>query len=188
MFETMSARFQGIATNRQTTMGNQMKKIAKCLLVVALPLAGSTVYAVTSTGVLPVSATVIDSCIVAAGPIAFGSYNSTSGAPLDIAGTVTTLCSNGTSYGVSMNAGTGLGATLTTRKMTAAIGAMTLDYGIFTDAARNSPWGDGSGGTATVTGIGTGLAQVANAYGRVFPVQTSSTGAYADTITVTVTY
>ena len=54
-----------------------MKKIAKYLLIVALPLTGSTVYAVTSTGVLPVSATVIDSCIVSATPIAFGSYNST---------------------------------------------------------------------------------------------------------------
>ena len=187
MFEKMPTRFQGIATNRQTKMGNQMKKIAKYLLIVALPLAGNAVYAVTSTGVLPISATVIDSCIVAATPIAFGSYNSTSAAPLDISGTVTTLCSNGTSYGVSMNAGTGVGATLTTRKMT-AISGTTLNYGTFTDAAHTSTWGDGTGGTATVTGIGTGLPQVANAYGRVFPGQTSSTGAYADTITVTVTY
>ena len=188
MFEKMPTRFQGIASNRQTRMGNQMKKIAKYLLIVALPLAGNAVYALTSTGVLPISATVIDSCIVAATPIAFGSYNSTSGAPLDVSGTVTTLCSNGTNYGVSMNAGTGVGATLTTRKMTAVIGATTLDYAIFTDAARTSPWGDGAGGTATVTGTGTGLPQVANSYGRVFPVQTSSTGAYADIVTVTVTY
>lgn len=156
-------------------------------LTLTLSLPSGVQAAGTATGVMPVTAIVIDSCAVAAGPMAFGNYNPISGSAMDAVGLITATCSNGTSYSISLNEGIGTGASLATRKLTSLTGG-TLDYGIYLDAGRTSTWGDGTGGTAKKTGTGNGLPQFINAYGRVSGGQTSSVGVYADTITVTLSY
>jgi spore coat protein U-like protein len=68
-------------------------------------------------------------------------------------------------------------------------GANLLNYSLYTNAARTTVWGDGSGGTSTVSNTGSGVAQNFTVYARVPLGQTSvATGAYADTVQVTVTY
>jgi spore coat protein U-like protein len=64
-----------------------------------------------------------------------------------------------------------------------------LNYNIYTSAARTTVWGNGTSGTATIGGTGTGTSQSVTVYGRVGSGQTSvPAGAYADTVAVTVTY
>jgi spore coat protein U-like protein len=127
---------------------------------------------------------VADACTVAATDINFGTIAALT-ANVDATGTVTVQCTQTTSYNVGLNAGTGSGATVTTRKMTA--GANTVDYSLYRNSGRTQVWGT-TIGTNTVAGTGSGANQNLTAYGRI-PVQTTPPPAtYNDTITVTVTY
>jgi spore coat protein U-like protein len=61
-----------------------------------------------------------------------------------------------------------------------------LTYNLYTDASRLISWGDGSGGSSTVSM--TGAAADIPVYGRMAARQNVPAGAYADTIVVTITY
>ena len=79
------------------------------------------------------------------------------------------------------------GATVAARKMTS--GANTLNYALYKDSARTTLWGDGTLSTASITGTGTGAAQANTIYARVPGSQTTvPTGAYADTVAITITF
>lgn len=138
-----------------------------------------------SSATFSVTATVLPSCtVIGGGTLAFGIV--TPGNQSDGTVSVTATCTVGTPYTLSLNAGTGSGATMTQRRMTS--GADTLAYGLYRDAGRSQPWGDGTGGSSTVTSTGTGLAQSFTVYGRVPSSATATVGVYLDTITVTATY
>lgn len=167
-----------------------MNKILKYAICLALPLAlpvGSNAMASTATTTFPVTAMVIDSCEVAATPLAFGSYNSISATSADAVGTITATCTTGTSFTVTLNQGTGSGALVVARKMTGPAGA-TLDYAIYADALRSSIWGDGSAGTTYHLATGDGMPKAIGMYGLIPASQRVATGSYADTITVTLSY
>lgn len=139
----------------------------------------------TSSTSFTVTATVPSACNVSATMLNFGSKGSLS-TNTDATSSVSVQCTNTTPYNVGLNAGTGSGATVATRKMTGPASA-TLNYSLYTTAARTTVWGN-TVGTNTVAGTGTGAAQSLTVYGRV-PVQsTPATGSYTDTIVVTVTY
>jgi len=138
-----------------------------------------------SSATFSVTATVLPSCtVIGGGTLAFGIV--TPGNQADGSVSVTATCTVGTPYTLSLNAGTGSGATMTQRRMTS--GADTLAYGLYRDAGRSQPWGDGTGGSSTVASTGTGLAQSFTVYGRVPSSATATVGVYLDTITVTATY
>ena len=167
---------------------NNFTKIAICLV---LPLNGaifaSAAIAAAATTTVPVTATVVDSCTVEATSLAFGNYNGISGGMLDTVATVTPICTTGTAYSVALNAGQGAAATQSARTLTGPDGA-ALQYGIYTDAARLSVWGDGTAGTTLKSGTGNGSTQPVMMYGRVPAAQAAMVGSYSDTITVTLTY
>ena len=94
-------------------------------------------------------------------------------------------CTEGTDYDIGLDAGTGTGATTSTRLMTG--GADTVAYQIFQNAGRSINWGNVVG-TDTQASTGTGTTQPFAVYGRV-PVQTTpAVGTYTDTVGVTVTF
>jgi spore coat protein U-like protein len=169
----------------------QMNKQIKIALCLALSLNGaafaSVAAASTATTVIPVSAVVIDSCTVLATPLAFGNYNSLSGGMVDAVSLVTPICTIGTAYSVSLDAGQGSGATPAVRRLNGNDGA-TLNYSIYTDASRHTVWGDNSGGTAWKTGSGSGSPQSIMMYGRIPASQPTVAGVYSDIVTVTLTY
>lgn len=152
-----------------------------------LGVASSPGQAATATGTMAVSATVLTSCTVTPGPLAFGNYDPTSATPLDATATIAVQCTAGTAYSVGLNAGVGAGATLTGRKMTVAAGASTLNYTIYNNSGRTVNWGD-TGPNGAVTGTASGLIDTLTAYGRIPVSQSAPAGAYTDTITVTLTY
>jgi spore coat protein U-like protein len=130
------------------------------------------------------NATVAVACNVSATNINFGTVAALSSI-VDATGTITVQCSDDEGYSIGLNAGTGAGATVTTRKMTA--GANTVNYTIYRNSTRTSIWGN-TIGSNTVSSTGTGGNQNFTAYARI-PVQaTPPPTTYNDTITVTVTY
>jgi spore coat protein U-like protein len=158
----------------------------KALSVVALLVSlafNFSAQAATAHSNVAVSATVQATCNNTATPLAFGTY---SGVQSDSTAIITVTCTNTTPYTVALNAGTSPGATVTTRRMTGAVGVF-LAYALFSDAGRTINWGT-TVGTDTVAGTGTGAAQPLTIYGRVAAGQFTAPGAYTDTIIATVTY
>lgn len=151
--------------------------------LVAMP---AVAIAATATTTFQVTATVISVCTVNATDLAFGNYDASAGAPNDNSSTVNVTCSNGTPYTVALDAGTGAGATVAVRRM--SNGGNTLDYSMYTTAGRTTVWGDGTSGTSTQAGTGNGGAQAFTVFGRIPTGQFVTAGAYADTVTATVTY
>jgi spore coat protein U-like protein len=141
------------------------------------------VTAATATGNFAVSATVQATCAVAASSLAFGAYTGTT---LTATTVVSVTCTNTTPYNVALNAGTGTGATVTSRKMTGP-GAVLINYGLYRDAAWTLNWGV-TAGTDTVAGTGNGSAQALTVYGQMLAAQLVTPGAYSDTITATINY
>jgi len=148
-----------------------------------LTLASTGAQAQTTT--FNVTTSVGSACAVTAVDMGFGAYDPLSAVNTDASTTLGVTCTLTTPYNVGLDAGTGTGATTTVRVM--EFGANTLNYAMYQDAARTTNWGN-SAGVDTVAGIGTGSAQTLNVYGRLPALQSAPPGAYADLITVTVTF
>jgi spore coat protein U-like protein len=166
-----------------------MRKIMTIALA-ATALVSAAANAVTATTTFAVSATVLKTCSASANALAFGSYTPGSGA---VAGTTTVSikCTTGTAYVVALNGGSTVSGTIGQRLM--ANGTNTLQYNLYTTIGYGTIWGDGTNGSATQNGTGTGVA-TANpliVYGQLpdsATNQSAVTGGYTDTVTVTVSY
>ncbi|MDR0241221.1 MAG: spore coat U domain-containing protein [Burkholderia sp.] len=170
-------------TYSQTFGGNTTSLNAGFYLLGAPTCASLT----TSNGTFPFSATanVINNCNISATNVSFGTASVLSGT-LAATGSITAQCTNGDAWKIALNGG-GTG-NVTARQMQRSGGGGTINYGLYTDAAHSIAWGDGTGGSSTVTGVGTGTSQVVTVYGAV-PAQTSpAPGNYSDTITATISF
>jgi spore coat protein U-like protein len=144
-------------------------------------------WAATATTTFAVSGTVVPTCNVSAANLSFGtSIPSPINSNVDAQSNITATCSSGTPYTVALSAGNGAAATFASRKLTS--GANTLNYALFTNAGRTTVWGDGSAGSSTFGSMGSGAAQAIPVYGRILSGQSVATGAYSDTIVVTLTF
>ena len=140
-------------------------------------LAGATSFS------FQANATVLKSCNVSAGDMAFGAVGDLD-APVDGQSALSLQCTRGTGYAVSLNGGLSGAADPGGRKMTA--GGQSVLYGLYQDAARSTPWGTAA--AATLGGTGTSSTQTIPVYGRVPAQATPAIGTYSDTIVVSVTY
>ena len=160
----------------------------KLSLLAAAGAAPSAALAEAQSTNMGVTANVTANCTISATPVAFKNVNTLAGNH-DSTGTVTVNCSNGAAWSVSAGAGNGSGATVASRRMTILSGTSTLNYSLYTTASYATVWGNGTSGTAAIAGTGTGNAQVLTIYGRIPSGQNNApVGAYADTVSVTVTY
>ena len=166
-------------------LSNTMKSAlpAVALSLLALSLASTPAVAATATTTFGVSATVQATCLVSATALAFGTYT---GVVANSTSAVSVTCTNTTPYNVGLSAGLATGATVSARKMTGPASAL-LGYSMYSDSARTVNWGQ-TIGTDTVAGTGNGSAQAITVYGQAAAGQYVAPGAYADTITATVTY
>jgi spore coat protein U-like protein len=144
-------------------------------------LAGAT----TATTTFQVTATVSANCIVSASALSFGTYDPLSASAATSTSTISVRCTLDTPYSIALDAGTGSGATVSARKMSK--GGDTLSYSLFQDGSHLNVWGQ-TAGTNTLGGTGTGSDVEHTVYGRIPAGQNVRTGAYADTITVSVDY
>ena len=153
--------------------------------LIVLSLSASLAKAATATATFQVSATVNNACSLSASNINFGTYNALLGTPIDTTGGVAVTCTLGTAFQIGLNAGTGTGATVTSRKLTS--GSNVMSYGLYRDIANSQNWGN-TPNTDTTGGIGTGLPVNYPVYAALPASQSVPSGTYSDTVTVTVTY
>jgi spore coat protein U-like protein len=166
-----------------------MREILAMTLIFGAVWAG-VAHTATTTATFAVTETVQSTCSATATKLAFNAYTPGAGAIANNS-TISVKCTKNTPYTIALNGGTTAGGTVAQRLM--ASGAHTLQYNLFTTAAFNHIFGDGSGKSKTVAGNGSGLA-TANAvtvFGQLPDSATNQAavpGNYTDTITVTVTY
>ena len=166
-----------------------MRKFAFGFAAIAAVVA-TPALAATATNTMPVSVNVINSCTVAATPMAFGAPTAIGGANVDTTSTISLVCTNGAAYDVALD--NGLNAASGQRYMSnGATTPVKIPYNIYKDSAHASAWGSTSGtGGNTSSGVaGISGAVTLTAYGRIPSTATSvGAGAYIDTVTVTVTF
>ena len=125
-------------------------------------------------------------CTASATSVAFGTINPF-GSAVTSNGTITVACTGGgvgQTYTIGLS--TGGSGTYTTRQMTS--GANTLNYNLYTSSALTSIWGNGTGGSATITGSNEKATSDFTVYGKLPTPQGVTPSSYSDSITVTVTY
>ncbi|HZH44210.1 MAG TPA: spore coat U domain-containing protein [Lysobacter sp.] len=122
-------------------------------------------------------------CGVSVTPLTFGTINPLDRVPVESVATVTVSCPGAAAYTVSASAG---GGEFVERRM--SNGANALAYQLYTDPGHSQVWGDGSTGTAVISGLGDAGGSVHHVYGRVPAQPLAVPGAYADVLTVVVTY
>lgn len=120
-------------------------------------------------------------CAINAVGLNFGTYSIFDVQDTSITTDIAVTCDTDTSYQIGLSAGMG-----TFASRTLVNGAHLLSYNLFVDPAHLTIWGDGSPGTATVSGSGTSLDFTV--YGRIPARQNAFVGSYSDTITVTITF
>lgn len=133
------------------------------------------------------TASVVSDCNISATALDFGPVGLLNGNH-DASSNLSVQCTQGASYSIALNAGVGVGANVAARRMTRSAGGQTVTYQLYADANRTQLWGDGTNGTTVVSRSGTGAVQTIPVYGRVPQQVTPQAGAYADTVTATITY
>jgi spore coat protein U-like protein len=162
-----------------------MRKVIPCI-VVGLALVGGAANASTTTSTFTVDVTIIAQCLInSASNLSFGNSQGVLSANVDQTSTIVVQCTNTTTYDIGLDAGTGSGASVTTRKLTG--GGATINYKLYSEPTHTTIWGN-TVSTDTVSATGNGAAQSYTVYGRIPAQTTPAPNAYSDTITVTVTY
>lgn len=125
-------------------------------------------------------------CSVDPTSVAFGVYSPFNVASTDTAGTLRVSCDTVTvGYTVLLSAGSA--GSYSPRRLSG--GGYTLSYNLYADALRTVIWGDGSGGTTTVSGAFALPGAVDHTvYGRVPARQNVGAGSYSDAVTVTINF
>jgi spore coat protein U-like protein len=155
---------------------------AAALGFLALGLTSTPAFATTTGSTFGVSATVQTNCTITnAATLVFGTYT---GIALKVpSGGITVNCTNGTPYTIGLDLGLN-GGNGNTRYMINS--SNKLGYQLFSDNLYSVAWGSTTG---LVSSTGTGLDQLPFiVYGTIPAGEAVVTGAYLDTIGVTVTY
>lgn len=125
-------------------------------------------------------------CGVSVVSLHFGDYDALAGVTLDTEADVYVSCDPSIAYNIKLDAGANSGGDFGSRRMVREGDLTFLEYNIFRDAVRTEIWGDGSNGTFTQLGIGTGAESHFTAYGRLPGDQNVPAGVYSDAVFVLV--
>jgi spore coat protein U-like protein len=142
--------------------------------LVALGLSSRSAHAATSTASIGVTATVQSACQASTPVTAFGSY---------VTSPVSVSCTVLTPYNVTLSAGT----TADAATETSSSGKLLLNNMLLSSSMRSTIHTRASGKGA-LAGTGSGPSLTPAAYSQTAQARYVSAGAFADAITVTVTY
>lgn len=133
-----------------------------------------------------VTATVSNACrITLATDLDFGNAGTLS-ANRDQTSSIVVRCPSGTNWRLGLS--NGIYANGTVRRMRSAAGNY-VTYELYRDSTRTQRWGTALGtDTSSGTGLGESSAVTQTVYGRVPTQAAAPSGAYTDTVTVTLTY
>lgn len=150
---------------------------------IGLSAMAPSALAATATTNLTITATVADTCIVAATTVAFGSLSGATDTDEATAGNISLSCTSNKT-GVTVALGGGDNALGGQRRMDDG-GSNYVPYNLFSDAAHNNDVAiNGNIFSGNVTAA---VPQSIDVYGQV-PAGSYAAGAYTDTVVITVTY
>ncbi len=116
------------------------------------------------------------------------SYNVFDAIPADSESAMTVTCDSFSPSVVSV--GIGISSTsnsINPRQMRHTSGTDVLSYNLFVNPSRTAIWGDDISGSALLlNNINDNVPRVLPIYGRIFPGQDVSAGAYSDVVTITI--
>ena len=129
-------------------------------------------------------------CTASATGVAFGTYNQS--VATQSTGSVTIACSVATGSGtVAYSIALGAGGSGSAPARTLTSGGSAVSYNLYTAPSYTSVWGDGTGGTGTVSdsySLTVLTTRNYTVYGRIPSAQIVPAGAYGDSIVVTINY
>jgi spore coat protein U-like protein len=162
---------------------------AACTMSITSPIAILRAEAGTASSQLGVSVTVAATCSIAAGSMAFGSYDALGGGQVDGAATLSVACTKGAAAAITLGQGEhpGVGSTDTTPQRRMSSGTDFLSYELYTDALRTSAWGN-TGSTGKPYVAPSGLPSEITLYGRIGARQDVHAGAFTDLVVATITF
>jgi len=137
----------------------------------------------------PVASCYAFNCALSTTSINFGNLDVFSGYVLDSTGTLTVSCSNPEKkpIPVKISINSGVSGKFNPRQMQGSNSTDRLNYYLFTDPSGTVIWGDGTGGSSTVTSTVTRTSTLTSTiYGRIPAGQNVSVGTYTDVLTATV--
>jgi spore coat protein U-like protein len=177
----------------KTKLNQSKLKLAMVSAIVAGSMGlSATSYADTDTASMAVSTAVSMSCTIAAGAMTFASYDPTAAVDNDSTATITSTCTSGGAAIITMSEGNraqvGSSAAAPLRAMfNGSEGTpQELGYQLYSDSAGGTVWGNTDATGKSITADGT--AQNFTAYGRIGKNQQVSSGAFSDSVTVTLSY
>ncbi|MGH8378783.1 MAG: Csu type fimbrial protein [Gammaproteobacteria bacterium] len=125
-------------------------------------------------------------CTVTSTSVNFGNYNPLAAAPRNRTGRITVTCNGNGTLTVALS--TGQSGSYDPRYMISGTTADHLDYNLYTSPARTIIFGDGTGGTQTVSKKFNNRSVRINVYGQIPAMENIAPGSYTDSIVATVTF
>ena len=177
----------------QATQTQLMRVLMKNLSIrnvlvasIGLMCAGAALAASSGT-TFEVTATVNDSCRVAATNLVFGIYDPSAG-NLDGSSTITATCTKGTTYNIGLDAGSNASNATAPASRAMAADGKYLSYELYSNADRSTVWGNMIGVDTVEASSSEGGDETHSVYGRIPAAQYVPAGNYVDTINVTITF
>lgn len=128
-------------------------------------------------------------CTVTTSGINFGTYDALSSTALDMNGQIIISCTNFLQIVYTEIGRSSYSGAFNPRQMRLATGSDLMNYNLYTDAARSTIWGDGTGGTSRILRLVFRNNPVTlTVYGRIPAGQDISVGTYNDTLIATIEY
>jgi spore coat protein U-like protein len=157
--------------------------VAAAALVSGMALGAPAAHAQNAN--LQVTSSVVGTCTLSGGTLAFGTYVQAQTKPKDGQGTISLNCPAGINVTINMDMGQSGGGGF--RNMTG--GGQNLIYQLYRDAARAQVWGTGTGASGgKQVNPSAGGAQTHDVYGRINANQSPPfAGNYTDTVIVSLT-
>lgn len=147
-------------------------------MITARVLAGALTIVLIGAQAVPAVAA---SCTLSSSGVNFGTYDPVDAVDTRGTGTVRLDCDTAVNASVAISGG---GRSAVDHAMTN--GSSPLVYDLYVDPQHAMTWGDGTGGSQTVTFDGTAVDRPI--YGSIRARQRVTAGSYADTILLTVSY
>ena len=128
-------------------------------------------------------------CLISAEDMNFGTFELNDTTDQQTTSDILVRCTNGTGYSVALSTGSG---SYTNREL--LNGSDKLLYNLYTNATYSVVWGDDTGDTDKVSGLGTGMGianlQTLKVHGRILGSENlgAKPGAYTSNIVATITY
>ena len=125
-------------------------------------------------------------CTISATAVSFGGYDVFAATPNNNGvGSMNIVCTKGKSPPFAVRLSTGQSNSYASRLMNS--GADSMNYNLYTSAARTVVWGDGTGGSSVMTAAERSTTAL-SIFGQIPAGQDAAVGAYSDSITAMVTF